>query len=61
MAAALLDAASNVHRARGLEILRGPYDLNIRESIGCVVEGFDEPAGALHLGATTLLRRGVRT
>lgn len=26
-----------------------------------ILEGFDEPAGALHLGATTLLRRGVRT
>lgn len=44
VARALLDAAADLHRTRGLTELRGPYDLNIRESVGVVVEGFDEPA-----------------
>lgn len=44
VAGALLDAAADHHRSKGLELLRGPYDLNIRECIGCVVEGFEEPA-----------------
>ncbi|HEY8209644.1 MAG TPA: GNAT family N-acetyltransferase [Myxococcaceae bacterium] len=44
VARALLDAAAERHRARGLTELRGPYELNIRECMGAVVQGFDEPA-----------------
>ncbi|HVE86016.1 MAG TPA: GNAT family N-acetyltransferase [Myxococcales bacterium] len=44
VARALVDEAAERHRARGLAELRGPYDLNIRECIGAVVSGFDEPA-----------------
>jgi GNAT superfamily N-acetyltransferase len=44
VARALLDAAAGRHRARGLTELRGPYELTIRECIGAVVQGFDEPA-----------------
>lgn len=44
VARVLLDAVAERHRARGLKELRGPYDLNIRECIGAVVSGFDEPA-----------------
>jgi ribosomal protein S18 acetylase RimI-like enzyme len=41
---ALLDAASERHRARGLETLRGPYELTISQCIGAVTAGFDDPA-----------------
>lgn len=44
IAKALIDAAAEHHRARGLNVLRGPYELNISQCIGAVVDGFDEPA-----------------
>jgi GNAT superfamily N-acetyltransferase len=43
VAKALLDAAADQHRARGLTELRGPYELTISQCIGAVVSGFDEP------------------
>ncbi len=44
VARALVDAVAARHRARGLERLRGPYELTISQCIGAVVSGFDEPA-----------------
>ena len=43
VAKALLDAAAERHRARGLAVLRGPYELTIAQCIGAVTSGFDEP------------------
>lgn len=44
VAGALLDAAAELHRARGLNVLRGPFDLTITQMIGAVISNFDEPA-----------------
>ncbi len=44
VARALFDAVLDHHRARGLELVRGPYELTISQCIGAVVSGFDEPA-----------------
>src|SRR6185436_8468655 len=44
IARALIDAVCERHRARGLERLRGPYDLTIRECVGVITGNFDEPA-----------------
>ncbi len=43
VAKALLDAAADHHRASGLTLLRGPYELTISQCIGAVTAGFDEP------------------
>ena len=43
VAGALLAAAAERHRARGLTALRGPYELTIGQCIGAVTSGFDEP------------------
>jgi GNAT superfamily N-acetyltransferase len=43
IAKALLDAAAEHHRSRGLTELRGPYELTITQCIGAVTAGFDEP------------------
>ncbi|MEZ4227242.1 MAG: hypothetical protein R3B13_40255 [Polyangiaceae bacterium] len=43
VAAALLDAASNWLRDRGMKRIRGPMSLNINEEIGCLIDGFDTP------------------
>jgi hypothetical protein len=42
--AALLDAAEAWLRDRGMERVRGPFNLSINEECGLLVEGFDEPA-----------------
>jgi GNAT superfamily N-acetyltransferase len=44
VAHALLDAVAEKHRARGLSLLRGPYELTITQSIGALTAGFDDPA-----------------
>ena len=43
VAKALLDAASNWLRARGMKRIRGPLSLSVNEEIGCLVDGFDTP------------------
>jgi hypothetical protein len=43
VARALLDAASNWLRQRGMKTIRGPFSLSINEEMGCLVEGFDTP------------------
>jgi hypothetical protein len=40
---ALLDAAAEWLRARGMTKMRGPFSLSINEEMGCLVEGFDMP------------------
>lgn len=40
---ALLEAASNWLRQRGMKTIRGPFSLSINEEMGCLVEGFDMP------------------
>jgi hypothetical protein len=40
---ALLDAASDWLRRRGMKRIRGPISLSFHEEIGCLVEGFDTP------------------
>jgi hypothetical protein len=43
VAKALLDAASNWLRARGMKTIRGPLSLSLNEEMGCLVDGFDTP------------------
>jgi hypothetical protein len=40
---ALLDAACNWLRGRGMKRARGPFSLSINEETGCLIEGFDTP------------------
>jgi hypothetical protein len=40
---ALLAAAEDWLRARGMKNARGPVSLNINEEMGCLVDGFDTP------------------
>ncbi|MEN6478723.1 MAG: N-acetyltransferase [Anaerolineales bacterium] len=42
-AAALFDAARTWLAARGIETMRGPFDLNVNDEIGLLVEGRDGP------------------
>ena len=41
---ALMEAVASHHRARGLDEVRGPYELTIHQCLGAVVAGFEEPA-----------------
>ncbi|WP_395666465.1 hypothetical protein [Methylocella sp.] len=41
--AALLGAAGDFLRARGMRLMRGPFSLTINHEAGLLVEGFDEP------------------
>jgi hypothetical protein len=43
VAQALLDAAGDWLRRRGMKRMRGPISLSFHEEIGCLVEGFDTP------------------
>ncbi len=43
VANALLEAASNWLRDRGMKQIRGPFSLSINEELGCLIEGFDTP------------------
>ena len=40
---ALLDAAGNWLRARGMKNIRGPLSLSLNDEMGCLVDGFDTP------------------
>lgn len=40
---ALIDAASEWLRQRGMKRIRGPLSLNINDEMGCLVEGSDSP------------------
>jgi hypothetical protein len=40
---ALLGAAGQWLRTRGMKKMRGPMSLNVNEELGCLVEGFDTP------------------
>ncbi len=43
VAKALLEAASNWLRARGMKRIRGPLSLSLNDEMGCLVDGFDTP------------------
>ena len=43
VAQALLQAAEDWLRERGLKTMRGPFSLSINEESGCLVEGFETP------------------
>src|SRR5690606_7802252 len=43
VAAALFEAAEGWLRQRGMESSRGPFNLSIDETLGLLVEGFDQP------------------
>lgn len=43
VAAALLDAAADWLRHRGLDTIRGPASFSVNDEIGLLVEGFDSP------------------
>ncbi|MCB9618978.1 MAG: hypothetical protein H6721_24660 [Sandaracinus sp.] len=43
VADALLDAAAKWLRARGMKIMRGPFNFTINEECGMLVDGFDTP------------------
>lgn len=43
VAAALFDAARAWLAARGVETMRGPFDLNVNDEIGLLIEGRDSP------------------
>jgi len=43
VAKALLDAAGNWLRARGMKSIRGPLSLSLNEEMGCLIDGFDTP------------------
>ncbi len=43
VAASLLDAAEQWHRARGLEAMQGPFNLTINQDTGLLVGGFEHP------------------
>lgn len=45
--AALFDTAETWLRARGIAVVRGPFDLSINQSCGLLVEGFDTPPSLL--------------
>ncbi len=47
VAKALLDAASDWLRGKGMKRIRGPLSLSINEELGCLVEGFDTPPAIL--------------
>ncbi len=40
---ALLDTAENWLRVRGMKLMQGPFNLNINEETGLLVDGFDTP------------------
>lgn len=40
---ALLDTAEDWLRARGMKLMQGPFNLNINEETGLLVDGFDTP------------------
>ncbi len=40
---ALIDAAADWLRRRGMERMRGPLSLNMNEEVGVLIEGFDDP------------------
>ncbi len=43
VSAALLDAARDVLKEQGMEIMRGPMNFSTNEECGFLMEGFDEP------------------
>ncbi len=43
VATALLERAAEWLRGQDLEVIRGPFSLNINEESGCLVDGFDTP------------------
>jgi hypothetical protein len=43
VAKALIDAASQWLRERGMRKIRGPLSLSLNDEIGCLVDGFDTP------------------
>jgi hypothetical protein len=43
VAKALIDAASDWLKDRGMKRIRGPLSLNINEEMGCLIDGFDTP------------------
>lgn len=43
VAKALIDAARQWLRSRGMKRIRGPLSLSINEEAGCLIEGFDTP------------------
>ncbi|MBI2388360.1 MAG: hypothetical protein HYV09_01975 [Deltaproteobacteria bacterium] len=47
VARALLDAAADWLKKRGMKKMRGPMSLSINEEMGCLVEGFDTPPAIL--------------
>lgn len=44
---ALVDAAADWLRKRGMKKMRGPMSLSINEEMGCLIEGFDTPPAIL--------------
>ena len=42
-ASALMTAAEDVLRARGMEVIRGPFNFSTNEECGLLVQGFDRP------------------
>ena len=55
--AALLDTAADWLRARGMKRMQGPFNLNINEEIGLLIDGFDTPPMLLMGPRQTLCRR----
>ena len=47
VAKALLDAAADWLRKKGMKKMRGPMSLSINEEMGCLIEGFDTPPAIL--------------
>jgi len=43
VASALLDAAAEWLRGRGMKVIRGPFNLSINEEMGILVDGFEHP------------------
>lgn len=43
VAEALMEAASDWLRARGMKTIRGPYSLSINDEVGLLVDGFEHP------------------
>ena len=43
VADALMEAASGWLRARGMKVIRGPFNLSINEECGILVDGFEHP------------------
>jgi hypothetical protein len=43
VAKALLDAAADWLRKKGMKKMRGPMSLSINEEMGCLIDGFDTP------------------